>query len=86
VLIEILSSSTKDYDRGTKFKLYRDLPDLQEYILVDSEAINIEMFCKNISMHWELEEYKSLTEKMLIRCLNIEIPLAEIYDGTNLEL
>ena len=46
-LIEILSKSTKNYDRGEKFKLYRDIPTLKEYILVDSETILIEAFRLN---------------------------------------
>ena len=37
VTIEILSSSTRDYDKGSKFKLYRDIPALMEYNLIDSE-------------------------------------------------
>ena len=44
VLIEILSPSTREYDRGGKFKLYRDIPTLKEYILVDTAAINVEAF------------------------------------------
>ncbi|HKB46022.1 MAG TPA: Uma2 family endonuclease, partial [Chitinophagaceae bacterium] len=40
VVIEILSKSTRDYDRMGKFKLYRDIPALKEYILVDSESVN----------------------------------------------
>src|SRR5579875_3079165 len=39
VLIEVLSPSTKSYDRGEKFKLYRDIPTLKEYILIDSSSI-----------------------------------------------
>jgi Uma2 family endonuclease len=44
VIIEILSPSTKNHDRGEKFKLYRDIPTLKEYILADSESIHIEIF------------------------------------------
>ena len=43
VLIEVLSRSTKNYDRGEKFKLYRDIPTLREYVLVDSESIHFEI-------------------------------------------
>ncbi|HRH60735.1 MAG TPA: Uma2 family endonuclease, partial [Chitinophagaceae bacterium] len=39
VIIEILSKSTRNYDRGDKFKLYRDIPSLREYILIDSTSI-----------------------------------------------
>ena len=44
VIIEVLSKSTKNYDRGEKFKLYRDIVTLKEYILVDSESMHIEIF------------------------------------------
>lgn len=84
VLIEILSPSTRNYDRGDKFKLYRDIPTLKEFILVDSEAIAIEAFRLNQRGHWELEEYKSLSEIFTIPTLNVTLPVTDIYDGTKL--
>ena len=47
VIIEILSPSTKNYDRGEKFMLYRAIPALKEYILVDAESIHVEHFVIN---------------------------------------
>ena len=44
VIIEVLSPSTRNYDRGDKFNLYRDIPTLKEYILVDSQTISIAAF------------------------------------------
>lgn len=85
VIIEILSPSTKNYDRGEKFKLYRDIPTLKEYILVDSENIHIEIFRLNQSNHWELEEYSSSEEALHIRTINENISIADIYDGVRLE-
>jgi Uma2 family endonuclease len=58
VIIEVLSPSTRNYDRGEKFKLYRDIPTLKEYILADSESVRIEIFRLNERNHWELDEYK----------------------------
>lgn len=84
ILIEILSESTQNYDRGAKFKLYRDIPSLKEYILVDSESINIETFRLNKSHHWELEEYKTKSDILVIPTLEISIPLKDIYEGTKL--
>jgi Uma2 family endonuclease len=84
VLIEILSPSTKDYDRGGKFKLCRDIPTLKEYILIDTEAVNIEVFHINAMGHWELEEYKELSEFLKIPSVKVTIPLAEVYDGTKI--
>ncbi len=84
VLIEILSPSTKDYDRGGKFKLYRDIPTLKEFILIDSESINVEVFRINANTHWELEEYKALSETLRIPSVEMAIPLSEIYEGTKI--
>ena len=84
VLIEILSKSTKDYDRGSKFKLYRDIPTLKEYILIDSESISIEAFSINQNNHWELIEYKTVENTLSIATIDFQLPLIEIYEGTKL--
>jgi Uma2 family endonuclease len=84
VVIEILSPTTKNYDRGEKFMLYRDIPTLKEYILIDSERIHIETFRLNASNHWELEEYRDVSEVLPIPSINISITLSEIYEGTKL--
>ena len=84
VIIEILSPSTKGYDRGEKFRLYRDIPTLEAYILIDSESIAIEAFRINASGHWELEDYKSLNEVLAIPVVDLAIPLHDIYEGTKL--
>jgi len=84
VIIEILSASSKQYDRGEKFKLYRDIQTLKEYILIDSESISIEAFRINDRNHWELEEYKSLAGNLLVASVNISLPVTDIYEGTKL--
>jgi Uma2 family endonuclease len=85
VITEILSGSTKNYDRGDKFKLYRDIPSLKEYILVDSEAIGIEVFRINEKGHWELDEHKSIHEVLHILTVDISLPLLQIYSESDLE-
>ncbi|MBX2965782.1 MAG: Uma2 family endonuclease [Cyclobacteriaceae bacterium] len=84
VLIEILSPSTRNYDRGDKFKLYRDIPSLKEYILVDSENILAEVWAINERGHWELREYKAQPDSLVLHSLNLNIPLADIYEGAKL--
>ena len=85
VIVEILFPSTRNYDRGEKFKLYRDIPTLKEYILVDSESVHIEIFRLNATRHWELEEYNSVEEMLFIHTINEHIALADIYAGVKLE-
>ena len=81
----MLSPSTKNYDRGEKFKLYRDIPTLKEYILVDSESIHIEIFRLNENNHWELEEYNQTDEYLKVKAVNENILISEIYEGVKIE-
>lgn len=84
ILIEVLSKSTKSYDRGDKFKLYRDIQTLKEYILIDSLAVSVEAFRLNSQGHWELEEFSSAENILSLPTLNTSIPLTDIYDDTAL--
>jgi len=86
VIIEVLSQSTKNYDRGEKFKLYRDIKTLKEYILVDSATLHVEVFWLNETGHWELEEYNGLSNTLFIKAINESILLSEIYDGAAIEV
>jgi Uma2 family endonuclease len=83
-LIEILSPSTKNYDHGGKFKLYRDIPTLKEFIVIESELIGIEAFRVNKHGHWELEEYRSLDQILEVTSVAVKLALSEIYEGTKL--
>lgn len=84
VLIEVLSKSTKAYDRGDKFILYRDIPTLKEYVLIDSLSVSVEAFAINASGKWELSEYKSLDQVLSFQSLPVAIPLKEIYEDSGL--
>src|SRR5258708_3289457 len=84
VLIEILSPSTRNYDRRAKFKLYQDIPTLKEYILVDSEAVGVEGWRLNEQKRWELQRYKDLSSILEIQTVGFTVSLREIYDGTHL--
>ncbi len=79
VLIEVLSESTQDYDRGGKFKLYRDIPSLKEYILISSLEIQIEKYNKQIDSTWVLHEYKRVEDLVEIISINFSLPVIELY-------
>jgi len=85
VLIQILSPSINNYDRGVKFELYRDIPTLKEYILIDSEAVGIEVWRLNEQNRWKLEQYKYLKSILEIQTVAFASSLEEIYKGTHLQ-
>ncbi len=84
VIVEVLSPTTKSYDRGEKFRLYRDIPTLKEYILIDSESVFIEAFHLNSQGKWELDEYRNGSSSLNIPALGMMLPLPYIYEGTRL--
>jgi Uma2 family endonuclease len=85
VIIEILSKSTKDYDRGTKFNLYRNITTLKEYILIDSTSITVEIFTRQDDNSWRLTEFKQLTDHFVISTIGLTLHLHDIYDDVSFE-
>ena len=86
IIFEVLSSSTKNYDRGEKFTLYKDIPTLKEYILVDSESVGIEAWHINYGGNWELKEHNNITETLYLPAIHVSLELKEIYDGTKISV
>ena len=78
VIIEILSPSTRNYDMGGKFDLYRDIPTLKEYILADTQSVRVYAFRINEGGHWELEEYKDIQDILLIKVVEESDSLSKI--------
>lgn len=82
VIIEILSPSTKEYDRGSKFKLYRDIQSLKEYILIDSETQLVEQYAFDAeNSQWIFKEMKTEKENLKIYSIDFSLPLFTIYEG-----
>ena len=84
VIIEILSKSTKDYDRGTKFTLYRSIKTLKEYILIDSTSISVEIFSRQLDEKWVLAEYKTRSASFYISTIGLTLQLKDIYEDVNI--
>jgi Uma2 family endonuclease len=86
VIVEVLSNSTKDYDRGGKFLAYRSIPEFREYILIDQYSHHIEQFAKNSDGKWVLTEYDSEESVLILESVEFQMPLSEIYERINFEV
>ena len=60
LLVEILSPSTENYDRGTKAKLYRAIPSLRELLIVSQDSYDVELYRRQTGDTWVLIEAKGL--------------------------
>ena len=79
VLVEVLSDSTEAYDRGKKFEHYRQIPALQEYLLVSQTEPRIEQFIRQPDGRWLLNEAAGLEASLELPALRISISLAEVF-------
>ena len=85
LLVEVLSESTADYDRTTKFSAYRQLPSFREYLLIDSRRYNVETYYREQSDLWRIANYQELDQEVRINTLNISLPLSIFYEGVVLD-
>lgn len=85
VIFELLSHSTRNYYKGEKFTLYRDIGSLKEYILVDTERIHVEKHIRREDNSWVLTDYRSLDEFFTIETVQVSLLLKDVYDGVTFE-
>ncbi|GEO08617.1 Uma2 family endonuclease [Segetibacter aerophilus] len=81
VIIEILSPSTGNYDRGAKFDLYREIESLKEYILIDSTSTHCIHYLKNADLTWTLSEAKNLADTFEVTAIALQLQLSDVYAG-----
>ena len=84
LLIEVLSPSTAEYDRGRKFNQYKQLPSLQHYLLVSQTSWLVEWYRREANNIWSITALVEADDALLIPDLNISLTVAEIYEGTDI--
>jgi Uma2 family endonuclease len=82
LVIEVLSLSTEEKDRGVKFRQYRRIPTLQEYMLIDSQSVSVEIFRRDslLPERWTLDTY-GLADTIDFRSVGLlNLPVATLYE------
>ncbi|MCY7376255.1 MAG: Uma2 family endonuclease [Pyrinomonadaceae bacterium] len=85
VVFEVLSPSTAEYERTTKFQRYRmGNETLTDYILVSQDKCFVEHFRKDANGDWLYQSYAALEDDLRIEIIECELSLREIYDRVEL--
>lgn len=80
LVVEVLSKGTMHYDRGDKFRQYRSIPTLKEYILIYQDKPEVETYYKGDNDIWSIGPVIiGLDKTVNIRCLDCTISMEEIY-------
>ena len=85
IIAEVLSNSTRNYDKDKKFAAYRTIPTFQEYLLIDQYTIQVEQYFKTAQKQWIFSEYNELEETISLNSVDFQITLADIYDTVEFE-
>lgn len=86
VIIEVLSDSTADFDRGIKFTRYRMFnPTLTDYILVWQDEALVEHYTRQENGDWLLREFHGLEKSFRIDSINCSLALADVYERVEFE-
>ncbi|MEL6408051.1 MAG: Uma2 family endonuclease [Chloroflexota bacterium] len=81
MIIEILSPSTEAYDRGAKFRNYRLLPSLREYVLVAQDAPRIERFTLSDDAIWHYVDIGGLDTQIELTKITCTLALSDVYQN-----
>ena len=81
--MEVLSESTEKYDRGLKSAQYRQLPSLQEYVLVAQDRPFVERYVRQPDETWVLTDFSDPAQTFTFGSIPVQVALVEIYRGVS---
>lgn len=79
LIVEILSDSTAEFDRGYKFTYYKSIESFTEYILIAQDRPHVTQFVKQSDNSWLHHEFNSIDERFHLASLDCELQLSELY-------
>jgi Uma2 family endonuclease len=83
LIVEVLSDSTEAYDRGSKFRMYRQNPSLRDYLLVSSKNVEMDLYHQNDAGDWIIINYQE-GDTIELKSINLSFPIEQVYRGLDL--
>jgi Uma2 family endonuclease len=80
IVVEVLSKSTEAFDRGAKFRAYRTLESLKEYVLVAQDSPSVEQYVKDGNGSWKLVEAVGIESSLALPSIGCTLNLGAVYD------
>lgn len=82
LLVEILSKVTEGYNRGSKFEMYRSIPALVEYLMVDSQRVHVELWRKENDKWVLAAETNDVNQTVELKSIENIFSLQDFYFDT----
>lgn len=81
LIVEVLSESTSQIDRGKKFDEYQSIPSLKEYVLVRQDMPDVLTFYREAPDLWRSQQIRKLEEAIHLKSLSCSLASTEVYEG-----
>lgn len=81
LLVEVLSDSTREYDRGEKWRHYQTIGSLTDYVLVWQDRPRVEHYARQSDDAWTYRLVEGIGARLRLDSLGGELALAEVYRG-----
>ncbi len=85
LLVEVLSSSTAEYDLGEKFTEYKSIPSFREYLVVSQTRPFVIRYFRHPNGFWVRHDIEGIESEVLLESLNVTLRLSEIYERMNFD-
>ncbi|MCC6613660.1 MAG: Uma2 family endonuclease [Anaerolineae bacterium] len=84
LIVEVLSPSTENYDRGEKFRHFKTISTLREYVLIAQDTYRIERYAYQAGSDWLFANAMGLNGEIVLKSLDITLELARLYRNVDL--
>ncbi|PHI20965.1 hypothetical protein CEQ90_04570 [Lewinellaceae bacterium SD302] len=82
LIVEVISKSTANYDRSEKFRLYRSLPSLLEYLIIEQDQLSVTLHRRYAQGDiFKIFEYRELNERIELASVDVTVSMGELYEG-----
>ncbi len=82
LIVEVLSDSTKNYDRTLKYEYYRTIPSFKEYVLVHQDNKHVSVYTKQTDNTWIVRDYDGDGATAILYAIQeCPLPLKRLYRG-----
>ncbi len=79
LLVEVLSPSSQNYDRGAKFTFYQSIASFSEYLLVEQNQPRIVHYVKENNDTWTPNEIIGIESHLVLSSINCTLVLSDVY-------
>jgi Uma2 family endonuclease len=79
LIVEVLSPSTANFDRSTKFQKYKQIDSFQEYVLIEQDSARVERFLRQPDGQWLYRDAVGLEDSLELQSIGCTLALADVY-------